>query len=142
MDSERIRFYLKRPKEDGPTAIIMKTEINHEPFKYYVGKSLHPELWNIKTGYPTTDTKTIAEWRKQDPHIKLNLDNLKTRIALITNSKVSFVNLKEQANEEFSHEDLKLYLDSRWKQISPQPRTTGVLDFIERYLSEMISGNR
>lgn len=142
MDSDRIKFYLKRPGDTGPTSIFMKAQINSEPFKYYIGKSIHPELWDVKKGCITTDATTIAEWRKQDPQLKLNLGNIQARISLVTSATMSFVNLKEQADEVFSHDDVKSHLDSRCNKISSQPKTETVLGYIERFVSEIISGKR
>ena len=126
-------FHLKRPNSDKPTGIFLKTSFNSIPFKYGIGKSIYPELWDKETFRPVTQKAPITKYSKANPNIKIDLSNIKTRIENVERTIKSYLNDIERRQETLNLRNLKDHLDLSIKKVvkpSQGASTPFVLEYI------------
>lgn len=128
---QKLKFHLLNRKAKGkPTAIVLVKSISGKEFRYGIGKSIHPELWNFKTQRPISVKdfssneeknevrKVLKEFEKLDPHLKANLENINLRIHKVESLFISYMSNKEANNEIPSMDELREYLNENVKEVS------------------------
>ena len=122
MQKRNIKFHLKRHDGNQATSIFAKAQVSKKTFKFYIGKSIHPQYWNSNQGEPITDRSLINKYKKAEPQIHTILDNIKSRMNTVSDAIISYVNLKEQGGSTISH-DTSFYFGSstNFKSRIPKP---------------------
>lgn len=142
MDTDNVKFYLKRPQSNDPTAIFAVVHYRGKPIKIPIGQSIHPDLWDMSTGNPTTDKKLIAEWKKHDPTIKIILGNISARIRKVKDLVVAYVNLSEQAGDKVSGASIKKYAAEGLGLSDRTGKKMTLNQYIDNFIMEIESGMR
>ena len=113
-------FYLARANSERPTAIQLQAYFEGQRFKYSIGKqefSIYPELWDKETQSPTTQSSLIKKYQKTNPHIKIELQNIKTRMENIEREIKVFINKVQTENKTFDLTALRRHLDDKIKKV-------------------------
>lgn len=132
-------FYLKRPNSDQPTGIFLKTSFGGIAFKYGTGKSIYPELWDQDTNRTTTNKSTIKKYEKLVPHLKIDLQNIDTRIENIERAIKSYLSSKEQRQEILDLNDLRSHLNEVVKKVV-KPSQKVATPFLREFIDQSIKG--
>jgi len=81
-------FYLKNDKDDSKKSPIqLRTFINGNLFRYGIGYSIYPKLWNSEKQRPESRKTKINPYKKANPNIDIELSNINKRIDNIISSK-------------------------------------------------------
>ena len=143
------KFYLKRKTPNKETAIRMRISINGSLFYYNIGRSILPELWNdtkCKPFKPNENKEvkaTIKAIEKTNPNIKIDLENVNTRLRNITSSIKSILNQYDLDNEVIDFRELKDKLDTRYKETKTTEKrlkSNNLNAFIEYFVNGIGSG--
>jgi integrase len=141
-----VKFYLKRNTPLQETAISARVRINKSVFKYGIGKSIIPELWDMENQRPITVKKKIKPYRKSNPQIDIELENIKTRIENIEREISKKIESYEKENEIIDLSQLRDYLDSQYKTVKKPTKTKSkdgpetLSDFIEDHIKNIENG--
>lgn len=157
-----IRFYLKnrykpqslrnkdKGKElsDNPTSVIAKVFISGKVFKYGIGKTIYPKLWDETKQRPIRTRSKIKPYQKKNPHIDIDLENVKTRIENIERDIKKEIESFEKRNEIVDLVKLRKFLDSNYRIVvnvsknanKDQPETLN--EYIQRFITEIETGQR
>ena len=148
-----VYFHLKRPNEDKPTSIIAKARINGKDFKYYLGKSIHPGLWDHELGKPVGSSadknkkqkqkELIKTFRKQYASIDIELSTIRSIISKVETEIPIYINTKELGQEEIDFEDLKLFLNEKLGRKSKAKKQEHQLSsYVDQFIEDICSGKR
>lgn len=137
----RVKFYLKRRDSIEPTAIYGRAYINKSPFKYYIGKSIYPALWDHEAHAPITDNKVIRPWKKKLPNIDIEIQNITSRCVRVAKLITSYIILKEGEEEAIVKKELREYLDDKLG-VEKRQETTTLNKFIRQYIEDLEQGRR
>ncbi|MFZ1514078.1 MAG: site-specific integrase, partial [Saprospiraceae bacterium] len=118
------KFYLKTSEPNSESSIQYRCNINGERFKFGTAQSIYTELWDNKTGRPTTDKKLIKEFKSQIPAIETRLTNTKTILDNICQEVNSFISNSEINRIEIDFEALRKHLAETALR-SSQTKNTG-----------------
>ena len=137
-----IKFYLKRKAVTTPTAIFARTYVNKHPFKFYIDKSIIPELWDSEAGRPISDKKIIARWKKKFPSIEIELRNIATRCNNVENHINTHLELNEASGTVATLDGLRKYLEDKLSLLRASPPRASLNVFIDQYIKELEVGKR
>lgn len=130
-------FYLKRPNSDRPTAIYFRTTFAQIPFKYGIGRSIYPELWNKEIHGPTKDKKLIRSYEKLEPHISIELENIRVRIQNVEREVKLYLAEVESERSSIDLTMLKERLDRSIKKVIISDEVKHTPHFLP-YLKDLI----
>jgi integrase len=136
-------FYLKNPNSVEKTSIYLYIQNNRKKFKYGIGKSILPVLWDLKTQRPIRDIKTVNKLEKEFPFIKVELQNIHSRIEDITKLSIRSINEMEIGGElDFSLLRKQLNEVYNKKVEESKVKVLNLNDYIESYVSEIENATR
>lgn len=150
-----VKFYLKRNTPKQETAITARVYLNGSVFKYGIGKSIYPELWNTDTQMPINgknkdketnkvEKEILKSYKKLNPNLSLDLENIKTRIENIDRDILKEIESYEKRKEVIDLKQLREYLDSLYKTTVKQPqkksKAVTLNKFIEDHIKEIENG--
>ncbi len=140
----KVNFYLKRKVSREPTAIYAQTYIGGKPFKFYVGKSIYPQLWDFENQSAIDDLSLIKEWEKRHYQISIELRNINTRCRKVANLILNRINLDEAMGNLTDFKELRLYLNEELglSVESPKKIPKKLLDFLDQFINEIQTGKR
>lgn len=142
MYTENVKFYLKDAKADTETAITATAQVKGRRFKYGIGYSIIPDLWDADRQRPKQDKNSIALWKKEIPQIRTILQNINTRQENIAAWIVDYVSIRDQAGHPYTHEDLRCYLDEKLGIARNSDKSDDrVLSYYRLFIDGMKSGN-
>ena len=141
MNYTNVKFYLKRTNGDQPTAIYAKLQLNKKPFKYYIGDSIIPALWDANQGKPTSDSDMVKAFAKVQPQIRVIMQNIQTQIDKVRNAIVAFVNLQETTGNVVTSDQLRDHLDELLGK-EKDTKGTKLSDYIDHFIRDIESGAR
>ncbi len=111
------KFYLRDPNiQDRSTAIIFRVYHNGKAYKYGTGKSIIPALWDQKSQRPVKKKSIIDRYKSNNPHLSIDLDNIRVRIENIIRDYQKVLNQIELEGRKFDFAEIKSVLDSNYKQ--------------------------
>ncbi|MBK8109653.1 MAG: hypothetical protein IPK46_04570 [Saprospiraceae bacterium] len=137
MSLPNYKFELKDPRSDK-TSIFFLFYFQGQKFKYGTSQIIYPELWDKERQRPTNKKTLIAEWSKQVPDIKTDLENIANRLANICTKTTEYFSLTERAGAKINLEDLRTTLDQRFKE-EKKPKAESEVIQQPPYISEIIS---
>ncbi len=143
----RIKSYpilLKRPNSNSPTGLFLRTSFNGKPFKYGLGVSIFPKLWDKKTYRPITKRSEVNKFRKYDPHIDVNLKNIELTIVQAEGIIAQYILSTKKDNRAFDVNELRQALDEGIKNVidtsDQQDQSIFVLEYLNRTKEQMKTG--
>jgi len=131
------KFELKDPKRDK-TSIVFLFYYQRQKFKYGTSQIIYPELWDKERQRPTNKKELIAEWSKQVPDLKTDLENISNRLDNICTKTTEYFSLTERAGLKINLEELRTNLDQRFKE-EKKPKTKPEEIQQPPYISEIIN---
>ena len=146
MSLPNYKFELKDPRRDK-TSIFFLFYFQGQKFKYGTSQIIYPELWDKERRRPTNKKTLIAEWSKQVPDIKTDLENIANRLENICSKTTEYFSLTERAGAKINLVDLRTTLDQRFKEekkIKAEPikmqQPPYISDLISSYVKGVING--
>jgi integrase len=140
------KFYLKDNKSTKPTAIQLRKHINGKLFRYGIGMSIYPKLWDFEKQRPITAKKTIRPFVNKDPEILLTLENINTRIDNTVRVLQKKLLEYEITEEVIDFSSLKAKLDTILKLTikKEEDKSVGLSlnNYISKYIKDLESGKR
>ena len=139
----RIKKYpvlLKRPKGSDSTGLFMRTSFFGKPFKYYLGVSILPELWDKVNYRPVVDRSVIKKAKRINPHIELELKNIELTIVKAENIIAEYILSVKRESKPFDISELKGLLDDGLKSVMQSDPVDEVNHFILDYIDDTIDG--
>lgn len=139
------KFYLKDSTSFSKTAIQLRTYINGKLFRYGIGYSIYPDLWDKDKQRPKKGIKkNISRFLKDEPQIKIDLENIDNRISnLISDLKKEIQNF-EINNDIIDFNILKTNLDNHYRETKEVESTIvahTLNDFITHYIKGIENGS-
>jgi integrase len=147
----KINFYLRDVRSTKETTIVCILKHGNDKQKIYINKKIHPALWDGEIQIPTSKKDKIEPFKKVNPHIKVQLENLTRFIYKAKDIHAEYIAKHEIANEKVQLVKLKDYmienLNIAVKKPKPQThnKSSSDLKLIKNYyynfLNDMESGN-
>ncbi len=146
-DKNRIKKYpilLKRPHSNSSTSLYLRTSFLGKPFKYGLGDSIVPELWDKMDYIPITDRSIIKKYKKANPYIELDLKNIELTIVQVEGIIERYLLSIKRDVRLFDQLELKQRLNkalrSSQESEPKEDQSHFVLDYIEQVEAGMING--
>lgn len=142
-----IRFYLNRTFANGNRAIQLRAYINKSLFTYQTGYSIIPELWNKETERPIEVKKKISPYKKNNPDIYIDLENIKTGLSNLTTSIKRELLTFNTNGDKVDFRELRTRLNNKHKEVKKTPKSLPskeikkVNEFIKSFLIAIKNGS-
>lgn len=140
------KFKLNKPKEKR-SSILLKVYFNKKRFTWGLGSEflINTELWSsesMKTikGGSAKERKPIATYKRSNPHIELELENIDTRIASVKREVKKYFSQCELQDVEPSKEDLKKTLNAKFKAVDNNKSKESISEFTKDFITKLDSG--
>lgn len=137
------KFYLRDTNSTKETAIQLVTHINGKRFKYGIGLSIYPELWDMSSQAPTKDSRLIRKYEKLKAGIKTELENILIRMENVQRSLMKVLLQYETNNLKINFNDIRKALDQDYKEndlSAPLKKSPFLIPYIDDYISGMKKG--
>ncbi len=142
MRKEKIKFYLKRPNEEGLTSIFLKLTYKGQQLKYYTDQCIEPILWDKEIQRPTKNKKQLKELRIANPNIDTILHNIDSRLEEYANSIVAYINVSLQIGIEVTSKTIREHLDDFTDKNDIIPHRSDLISYLEQFINDIESGER
>lgn len=141
----KIKFYLNRTFKNGERSIQLRTFINKSLFTYQTGCSIIPELWDKDISGPTKVKKAIRPYRKNNPHIDTDLENISIKLDNLKTALKRELLVIDTKDQKIDFGELRQVLDSKYKDVvkvvqKEKDGTLSLNEFIELHITRIENG--
>jgi len=139
------KFYLKNYKDDSKKSPIqLRTFINGNLFRFGIGYSIYPKLWNSEIQRPETKKTKINPYKRANPNIDIDLSNINKRIDNIISSLDELILNQQTRTNEIDFQILKNDLDQKYREVKNKRDNKGLSlnEYIDQYIKDLETGKR
>jgi integrase len=137
------KFILTDPS-NNKTAIKCIFYHSNKRFVYGTGKIIEPRFWDTKTQRPTKNI--LPEHKRENPGLINELSNINQRLENIIIEIERYFSHKEIVGQKIDFEELKQYLNERFKKVEVEDvskmKVPLIRDIISNFLDDITTGKK
>ncbi len=140
------KFYLKDSSTGKTSQIQLRAFINKSLFRYGIGYSIYPELWDQNRQFPTKTKSKTKPFKKDNPNIDIDLENIGTRIANLRTDLKKELSRFADNSEIVDFDILRKRLDEKYKTVKKSKKAKSKLltlnEYVDQFIKEIQTGDR
>lgn len=136
-------FYIKSTtNKKGESGIYLINSFHGKRFKYGIGETIPPELWDKEAQRPTSDKGIIREFNNNSYPAKTKIKEVEKRISQVIDIIDNYEEEQKKLKQIIAFEDLRNRLDNNIRKVDEgnQEPENEKIKFILEYVSLFLEG--